>query len=48
MISPRAKCSIGLAGDDGPSALVAIVDDFEEIAVAVAGKGGAKAPIIEE
>jgi hypothetical protein len=35
-----------LAGDDGRSALVAIVDDFEEIAALLAGKRS-EAPIIE-
>ncbi|MET4349905.1 hypothetical protein ABIC07_009434 [Bradyrhizobium sp. RT9a] len=36
-----------LAGDDGRSALVSIVDDFEEIATLLAGKRG-EAPIIED
>jgi hypothetical protein len=34
-----------LAGDDGRSTLVAIVDDFEEIAALLASKRG-KAPIM--
>lgn len=36
-----------LAGDDGRSALVAIVDDFEEIATLLAGKRS-EAPVIED
>jgi hypothetical protein len=36
-----------LAGDDGRSALVAIVDDFEEIATLLAGERG-EAPIVED
>jgi hypothetical protein len=36
-----------LAGDDGRSTLVAIVDDFEEIAALLAGKRG-KAQIIQD
>ena len=36
-----------LTGDDGRSALVAIVDDFEEIATLVAGERG-EAPIVED
>jgi len=35
-----------LAGNDGRSALVSIVDDFEEVATLLAGKRG-EAPIIE-
>ena len=35
------------AGDDGRSALVAIVDDFEEIETLLAGERG-EAPIIED
>jgi hypothetical protein len=34
-------------GDDGRSALVAIIDDFEEITTLVAGERG-EAPIIED
>ena len=34
-----------LAGDDGRSALMAIVDDFEEIATLLAGKRG-EAPVV--
>ena len=36
-----------LAGDDGRSALVAIVDDFEEIAPLLAGERS-EAPIVED
>jgi hypothetical protein len=36
-----------LAGDDGGSALVAIIDDFEKIATLLAGERG-EAPIIED
>jgi hypothetical protein len=36
-----------LAGDDGRSALVAIVDDFEEIATLLAGERG-EAPVVED
>jgi len=36
-----------LAGDDGRSALVAIIDDFEEIATLLAGKRS-EAPVIED
>ena len=36
-----------LTGDDGRSALVAIIDDFEEITTLVAGERG-EAPIIED
>jgi hypothetical protein len=36
-----------LAGDDCRSALVAVVDDFEEIATLVAGERG-EAPIVED
>ncbi len=36
-----------LAGDDGRSALVGIVDDFEEIATLLAGERG-EAPVVED
>ena len=36
-----------LAGDDGRSALVAIVDDFEEIATLLAGERR-EAPIVKD
>ena len=36
-----------LAGDDGRSALVAIVDDFEEIAPLLASKRS-EAPVVED
>jgi hypothetical protein len=36
-----------LTGDDGRSALVAIVDDFQEITTLVAGEGG-EAPVVKE
>jgi hypothetical protein len=36
-----------LAGDDGRSALMAVVDDFEEIAPLLAGERG-EAPIVED
>ena len=36
-----------LTGDDGRSALVAIIDDFEEITTLVAGERG-EAPIIKD
>ena len=37
-----------LAGDDGGSALVAIVDDFEEIATLLAGERGEPPVVIED
>src|SRR6266567_5772405 len=36
-----------LAGDDGRSALMAVVDDFEEIAPLLAGERG-EAPVVED